>query len=155
MGATRGGHRGGAAAARGGRAAPAGAKARNAPPANRGPNTRYNNQRPYPQGNVAQAQPGAMPPLPTPQELAAQSPQETKNMLGDRLYHLIAKNHPDLSGKITGMLLESMDNTELILLLEDGAALDGKVNEALNVLRESGIPVEGTPEGGDAEGGEQ
>jgi polyadenylate-binding protein len=33
------------------------------------------------------------------------------------------------------MLLE-MDNAELIHLIKDGSALDGKVNEALNVLRD-------------------
>ena len=43
--------------------------------------------------------------------------------------------HPDLAGKITGMLLE-MDNVELLSLIGSKEALDGKVNEALTVLHE-------------------
>lgn len=47
----------------------------------------------------------------------------------------VLSQHPDLAGKITGMLLE-MDNAELLPLLSSKEALDGKVNEALNVLQE-------------------
>jgi polyadenylate-binding protein len=46
-------------------------------------------------------------------------------------------SHPDLAGKITGMLLE-MDNSELLNLLENQEAMDSKVNEALSVLHEYG-----------------
>jgi len=43
--------------------------------------------------------------------------------------------HPDLAGKITGMLLE-MDNSELLHLLESPDAMAAKVNEALTVLQD-------------------
>jgi len=60
---------------------------------------------------------------------------EQKQMLGERLFPLIAKPYPDLAGKITGMLLE-MDNSELLHLLEDQNALNVKVEEAVKVLQE-------------------
>lgn len=43
-------------------------------------------------------------------------------------------SQPEFSGKITGMLLE-MDNSELLNLIEDKAALDAKINEAMEVLK--------------------
>ncbi|KAF8892536.1 hypothetical protein BD779DRAFT_1661258 [Infundibulicybe gibba] len=67
--------------------------------------------------------------------LANLSPMEQKQMLGEVIYMKIAGSHPDLAGKITGMLLE-MDNTELLHLLESQDAMNGKVNEALTVLHE-------------------
>jgi len=48
---------------------------------------------------------------------------------------MVANVQPDLAGKITGMLLE-MDNSELLLLLEDASALDSKVEEAVQVLKQ-------------------
>ncbi|KAK3010112.1 hypothetical protein RJ639_010711 [Escallonia herrerae] len=57
--------------------------------------------------------------------LAAASPEEQKQILGERLYPL-----PDLVSKITGMLLE-MDNSELLLLLESPESLAAKVEEAV------------------------
>lgn len=44
------------------------------------------------------------------------------------------QSQPEYSGKITGMLLE-MDNSELLNLLEDQAALDAKIAEAMDVLK--------------------
>lgn len=55
--------------------------------------------------------------------------------MGERLFPLVANVQPDLAGKITGMLLE-MDNSELLLLLEDSTALDAKVEEAVSVLKQ-------------------
>lgn len=69
----------------------------------------------------------------TPSTLAAASPEMQKNMIGERLYPLIAQLQPDLAGKITGMLLE-MDNTELLLLLESPEAMQAKITEAMLVL---------------------
>lgn len=56
-----------------------------------------------------------------------------KDMIGERLYPLIEAKQPQNAPKITGMLLE-MDNAELLGLLEDPAALNAKVDEAMNVL---------------------
>jgi polyadenylate-binding protein len=67
------------------------------------------------------------------QELAQAGEKQKKQMIGEQLFPLIKSRQPVLAGKITGMLLE-MDNSELIHLLESGAALDEKVAEALDVL---------------------
>ncbi|KAK4838190.1 hypothetical protein QYF36_011758 [Acer negundo] len=66
--------------------------------------------------------------------LAAASPEQQKQMLGEQLYPLIEKHQPDLVAKITGMLLE-MDNAELLLLLESPESLAAKVEEAVQVLK--------------------
>ena len=69
--------------------------------------------------------------------LAAAPPQEQKQMLGERLFPLIQRMHPDLAGKITGMLLE-IDNSELLHMLESHESLKAKVNScqdtAFNLL---------------------
>ncbi|XP_031104127.1 polyadenylate-binding protein 7 isoform X2 [Ipomoea triloba] len=65
--------------------------------------------------------------------LAAASPEQQKQILGERLYPLVSERKPDLAAKITGMLLE-MDNSELLLLLESPESLAAKVEEALQVL---------------------
>merc|ERR1719356_509009 len=65
--------------------------------------------------------------------LAAVPPSVQKQMVGERLFPLIAKHQPELAGKITGMMLE-MENTELLLLLESEQHLKTKVDEALIVL---------------------
>ena len=69
-----------------------------------------------------------------PSELAAASPQDQKQMLGERLFPLIQATHPDQAGKITGMLLE-IDNAELLHMLESREALHAKTQEAVSVLR--------------------
>ncbi|CAH1248141.1 polyadenylate-binding protein 1-like isoform X1 [Branchiostoma lanceolatum] len=66
--------------------------------------------------------------------LAAAPPQEQKQMLGERLFPLIQNSHPDLAGKITGMLLE-IDNAELLHMLESRESLKAKVEEAVAVLQ--------------------
>ncbi|UJR22804.1 hypothetical protein I4U23_025835 [Adineta vaga] len=70
----------------------------------------------------------------TPAGLANATPQEQKQMLGERLFPLIQHMQPDLAGKITGMLLE-IDNTELLHMLESRESLKAKVEEAIAVLQ--------------------
>lgn len=81
--------------------------------------------------------PSAEPEVPeiTSQALAAASPMERKQMLGEVLYMKIVVSQPDLAGKITGMLLE-MDDDELLALLENQENLNTKINEAIAVLNE-------------------
>lgn len=66
--------------------------------------------------------------------LAAAQPQEQKQMLGERLFPLIQCMYPNLTGKITGMLLE-IDNSELLHMLEHNESLKAKVEEAVAVLQ--------------------
>ncbi|RMZ57463.1 hypothetical protein APUTEX25_004297, partial [Auxenochlorella protothecoides] len=70
------------------------------------------------------------------------TPEEQKQLLGEGLFPLVARLQPDLAGKITGMLLE-MDNSELVLLLENAEALADKVDEAVAVLRQHNAIPEG------------
>ena len=60
-------------------------------------------------------------------ELTSMSPQEQKQLLGERLFVRVLDIDPlfhdrDLAGKITGMLLE-MDNAGIVNLLESQNAL--------------------------------
>jgi len=48
-------------------------------------------------------------------------------MLGERIFPIVASTYPEDAGKITGMLLE-MDNSELLMMLEDTALMGGKVS---------------------------
>jgi polyadenylate-binding protein len=84
-----------------------------------------------------QQQPAQVPEVPTltAAALANASPMEQKQMLGEVIYMNIARSQPELAGKITGMLLE-MDNAELLHLLDNHDAMQGKVNEALTVLHD-------------------
>uniref|UniRef100_H0XZ26 Polyadenylate-binding protein n=1 Tax=Otolemur garnettii TaxID=30611 RepID=H0XZ26_OTOGA len=66
--------------------------------------------------------------------LANASPQEQKQMLGERLFPIIQAMHPILAGKITGMLLE-IDNSELLHMLESPEFLHSKVDEAVALLQ--------------------
>jgi polyadenylate-binding protein len=65
--------------------------------------------------------------------LASMSVEQQKNVLGERLYTYISKKHPQEAAKVTGMLLE-MDNSEILNLLDSPDLLDGKIDEALEVL---------------------
>merc|ERR1712137_358049 len=96
-------------------------------------------QGPMPQQPQAHPQPQAQQQAPNPNQpltaaaLAAAPPAVQKQMIGEKLYPAIARIQPELSGKITGMMLE-MDNSELLMLLESETQLRAKVDEALKVL---------------------
>merc|ERR1719243_532711 len=73
----------------------------------------------------------------TASNLANAPPGMQKQMLGEKIFPLIARMQPEMAGKITGMMLE-MDNSELLILLEPPDQLKMKVDEALRVLEGSG-----------------
>uniref|UniRef100_A0A1I7T258 Polyadenylate-binding protein n=1 Tax=Caenorhabditis tropicalis TaxID=1561998 RepID=A0A1I7T258_9PELO len=93
-------------------------------------------QQPRPQGIVI----GGQEPL-TSAMLAAAAPQEQKQLLGERIYALIEKLYPGHkeAGKITGMMLE-IDNSELIMMLQDSDLFRSKVDEAASVLASAQKP---------------
>ncbi len=96
---------------------------------------------PQPQGAVAAPAPAVanIPPSSMSKEqlmamlVNAPAPQ-AKQILGERLYALIQQEQGPLAGKITGMLLEGLDNTELVALIDDHTALRAKIQEALAAL---------------------
>jgi polyadenylate-binding protein len=74
--------------------------------------------------------------------LANADPEQQKQILGERLFPLVQSLQPELAGKITGMLLE-MDNSEVLLLLDNQEALEAKVEEAIEVLKQhNALPTE-------------
>ena len=92
--------------------------------------------------NVPSAAPGApatSAPAQNKNDLAAMlanaSPEQQKQMLGERLYMLIIPTQPQLAGKITGMLLEGLDTAELLGLIDSPLALDEKIKLALEALQ--------------------
>ncbi|KAK1936119.1 putative polyadenylate binding protein [Babesia divergens] len=59
-----------------------------------------------------------------------------KQMIGERLFPIVARENPEFAGKITGMMLE-MDNQELMALLENEQQLKDKIQEAMRVLQQA------------------
>jgi hypothetical protein len=67
--------------------------------------------------------------------LANKTPDEASNILGTRLYALIeVEQRSLLAAKITGMFLESMNNSDLVTLIYDQGELHEGITQALNVL---------------------
>merc|ERR1712079_310126 len=60
--------------------------------------------------------------------------QQQKWMIGEQLYPKIQLIAPRLAGKITGMLLEAMSSSELLVLLSDRGELINKICEARAAL---------------------
>jgi len=64
---------------------------------------------------------------------------DRRQQIGEQIYPLVenflrTSNQEDLSGKITGMFLDSIEPSELIQLLDSQEALSKKIQEALEVL---------------------
>lgn len=62
-------------------------------------------------------------------------PEEQKRVLGEQLFPMVSNLYENEAGKITGMLLE-LDNADVLELIENPSALQERVEEAMNVLRE-------------------
>jgi polyadenylate-binding protein len=77
--------------------------------------------------------------------LANATPESQKQILGERLFPQVQGLQPELAGKITGMLLE-MDNSEVLLLLDNQEALVAKVDEAIEVLKQHNAMDDGPAE---------
>ena len=60
---------------------------------------------------------------------------DEKDIFGEKLYTKIEQVEPELAGKITGMLLE-MDRSDIMILLESPTALNAKIAEACETLRQ-------------------
>merc|ERR1719271_629929 len=95
-------------------------------------------QQPRPMGGQMGAQPRPMGGMPQMGQSAASTlanapPGMQKQMLGEKIFPMISRIHPEMAGKITGMMLE-MDNSELLMLVESPDQLKAKVDEALRVL---------------------
>jgi len=76
---------------------------------------------------------------------------ERRQAIGEQIYPLIEQtlrvtNQEDLTGKITGMFLESIEQPELMLLLDSQEALTKKVSEALEVLKAHADEAKKVPE---------
>lgn len=89
---------------------------------------------PPPPAAPLSAVPVAAPDVLAADALANATPEERKNLIGERLYGLISQSQPSLAGKITGMLLEGMDTSELLHLIESPESLGARIVEALEVL---------------------
>lgn len=77
--------------------------------------------------------------------LAAATPQDQKQIIGERLFSFVGKLYPELAGKITGMLLE-IDNSELLHMIDNQESLRAKVEEAIAVLQAHQAKKSKTPQ---------
>jgi len=78
-----------------------------------------------------------------------------KRVVGEQLYGLVSERMKDitpddLSGKITGMILEHMEAPDLRELIDNNESLDRKIKEALDVLENAKKSQGANFEGGDS-----
>jgi polyadenylate-binding protein len=69
------------------------------------------------------------------QVLATMAPEQQRQMIGSQMYSLVQPSYPEAGGKITGMIVESLDIPELLSLLESSDALNAKIEEAMSLLK--------------------
>lgn len=99
--------------------------------------------RSYKYTSTARNQPGFANQYPPYVQPEPEADPENKQQVGEQLYAYIVKVQPALAGKITGMLIESLEIRELYGLVQNPALLDGKIAEALTVLS---APAADTPQ---------
>jgi len=94
-----------------------------------------------PDATAAPAQPTISDLVPSffAQLAAAAAPRVRRGMIGEGLHALISRSQPARAGKITGMLLEGMDEGELLRLLKSPGDLEKHIREALGVLARAGL----------------
>jgi len=86
------------------------------------------------------------PPFAQPDHLEAMmGTEESKQMVGEQLFPHVARVHPTLAPKITGMLLESLELRELLGLLQSKPMFDQKIGEAIDVLRQHEQAIDVNP----------
>jgi len=77
-------------------------------------------------------------------DLAVENPDTARRHIGEIIYSYVieypsgGQDISNLAGKITGMLLEGLDMSELLHLLESREAANAKIGEALRTLMEAG-----------------
>uniref|UniRef100_A0A6B2LIS9 PABC domain-containing protein n=1 Tax=Arcella intermedia TaxID=1963864 RepID=A0A6B2LIS9_9EUKA len=62
--------------------------------------------------------------------------EEQKLIFGEYFYSIIQKTHPSYAGKITGMILEAMNISDLLGLLYDEHKFNEIVSEAVSLLKQ-------------------
>ncbi|VVB01247.1 unnamed protein product [Arabis nemorensis] len=80
-----------------------------------------------------------LPPRAYWENLAYATPEQQRNMLGECLYPLVETLEPLWTAEVTAVLL-TLDQSEILHLLESSDALKAKVKEAIVVLSGSWIP---------------
>lgn len=75
------------------------------------------------------------------------STDDDRDKLGEALYMKIRGYQPELAGKITGMMLDSLEDKEIDALLADESVLRTKIDQAKEVLEENSGPKDAKPNG--------